>query len=143
MNLFKSFIFVDSKEALEKISSLVLHCQDALSIEHHCQELIKSAILFEDLAKTHVISTPYLLVIEKQLLSLASYENCTDGILYGLPLIFEFNGEMILYIRSVKFPFFFCFTGLNYFNDIKYVFERRHNTMRKMNMTTRHKFASY
>ena len=55
-----------------QIVSLLLQCQDALKIESHFQELLKSAILLEDVSKIHVVSTPHLLIIEKQLLNLSS-----------------------------------------------------------------------
>ena len=55
-----------------QIVSVLLQCQDALKIESHSQELLKSAISLEDVSKTHVVSTPHLLIIEKQLLNLSS-----------------------------------------------------------------------
>ena len=90
----------------------MLQCQDALKIEIHFQELLKSAILFEHLSKTHVVSTPHLLIIEKQLLNLSSYQNCTDGILYGLPILFEWNEKTVLYIRFSP-----CFYYKNVFTN--------------------------
>lgn len=99
--LIKKFL-VEFSEESAKLSSLLLQCEEVLKIEEYFQEILKSAILLEDISKTHAISTPHLLVVEKQLLSLSSYRNCTDGILYGLPFILEWNGKVVLYIRFLK-----------------------------------------
>ena len=93
-----------------QIVSVLLQCQDALKIESHSQELLKSAISLEDVSKTHVVSTPHLLIIEKQLPSLSSYQKCTDGILYGLPILFD--EKTVLYIR-----FSLCFYYKNVFTN--------------------------
>ena len=95
-----------------QIVSVLLQCQDVLKIESHFQELLKSAISLEDVSKTHVVSTPHLLIIEKQLPSLSSYQKCTDGILYGLPILFEWNEKTVLYIR-----FSLCFYYKNVFTN--------------------------
>lgn len=52
-----------------------------------------SEVLLEDVSKTHVVSTPYLLITEKLLLYLPSYQNCAEGILYCLPALFEWNAK--------------------------------------------------
>ena len=91
--------------------SLLLQYQDTLKIESHFQELLKSAILLEDVSKTHVVST-HLLIIEKPLLNLSSYEKCTDGILYGLPILFEWNEKAVLYIKFSR-----CFYYQNVFTN--------------------------
>lgn len=56
--------------------------------------------------------TPPLLVCEKQLLSLATYPKCTEGILYTMPLVFNVNGANILYLRYISFYNFFFFFGV-------------------------------
>ena len=66
-------------------------------------KLIMSSIFIEDISKTHSVGSPHLLVAEKQLLLLATYPYCTDGILYAMPLIVEANGQLILYLRFVNF----------------------------------------
>ena len=62
------------------------------------QELLESAVLFENVSETHVVSTPLLLIVEKQLLNLSSYQSCTKGIFYCLQVLVEGNAKKVLYI---------------------------------------------
>ena len=48
-----------------QLESLLLQCRDALKYELHFQELLKSEILLENVSKTHAVSTPRLLIVEK------------------------------------------------------------------------------
>ena len=100
--------FIDFAGQSAQTASLLLQCQYALKIESHFQELLKPAILLEDVSKTHVVSILHLLIIEKQLLNLSSNQKCTDGILYGLPILFEWNKKTV---------FSLCFYCKNVFTN--------------------------
>ena len=73
-----------------------MKCTEAASFEGLIQNLIKESVFDPALPSC---GTPHLVLAEKQLLSLATYSKCTDGILYATPLIFEVKGENHLYIR--------------------------------------------
>ena len=75
---------------------MFLKCFEATQLENLFQQHVMSCILETE---TQTSGTPHLLVAEKLLLNLATYPNCTDGILYSIPLIFEVNGEIVLYLR--------------------------------------------
>ena len=53
-----------------------------------------------DACSTSVV-TPYLLTAEKNLLALSTYSDCTDGMLYRLPLLFDVDEDLVLYVRYV------------------------------------------
>ena len=75
------------------IAQILVKCVEAADLERKFQSILKECLC--DASG----GTPQLLVGEKQLLSLATYAHCTDGILYGLPLIINVNGENHLYLR--------------------------------------------
>ena len=54
----------------------------------------------EDRCSTSVV-TPYLLTAEKELVALSTYPECTDFILYCLPLLFDVGEDLLLYVRYV------------------------------------------
>ena len=75
-------------------------CVSAVKLENLIQSVIKDAIFCDYMCgKDASMVTPHLLVAEKNLLTLSSYPDCTDGIIYALPLVFDVNDEKYLYVR--------------------------------------------
>ena len=79
--------------------SVVTKCVIAGKLETIFQNQLKDCLLESG-------GTPAIFVGEKNLLSLATYVQCTDAILYGMPFILEVDGVNYLYIRY--FFTFYC-----------------------------------
>ncbi|XP_066918896.1 uncharacterized protein [Clytia hemisphaerica] len=78
----------------------ILKCGQAAAVDIFVQNLLQNAILDEENQENK--KSPPLLVGEKQLLNLATYENCTNAILYVVPLVVELNGENNLFLRCFE-----------------------------------------
>ena len=91
-------------ENIEKFYPLLSKCNDAIVVERSVQDILKASLFstseVADACSTSVV-TPYLLTAEKNLLALSTYPDCTDGILYCLPLLFDEVGGLVLYVRYV------------------------------------------
>ena len=91
----KTIFFLDADygdiDTAEKIVELLEKCREAAAADLEFQAIVQQCIDRKG-------QSP-LLTGEKTLLQLASYAKCTDGILYGLPLILNQNGEKYLYLR--------------------------------------------
>ncbi|XP_057292633.1 uncharacterized protein LOC130621360 [Hydractinia symbiolongicarpus] len=79
-------------DILKQFNDMLGMCLPAVNLENKFQTYIKEAIDTDN-------STPQLIVAEKKLLLLSTYTDCTDCILYGLPLVFEIDSKYYLYIR--------------------------------------------
>ena len=84
---------LDNEMDAVNISQTLTKCVEAAGFERTFQSVLKECLCDAP------GGTPQLLVGEKQLLALATYAHCTDGILYGLPLILDINGENHLFLR--------------------------------------------
>ena len=91
-------------ENTEKFYPLLSTCSDAIVVERSVQDILKTSLFstseVADACSTSVV-TPYLLTLEKNLLALSTYPDCTDGILYRLPLFFDVGKDLVLYVRYV------------------------------------------
>ena len=91
-------------ENIEKFYPLLSKCNDAIVVERSVQDILKASLFstseVADACSTSVV-TPYLLTAEKNLLALSTYPDCTDGILYCLPLLFDVGEDLVLYVRYV------------------------------------------
>ena len=91
-------------ENIEKFHPLLSKCNDAIVVERSVQDILKASLFLTsevaDACSTSVV-TPYLLTVEKNLLALSTYPDCTDGILYRLPLLFDVGEDLLLYVRYV------------------------------------------
>ena len=91
-------------ENIQKFHPLLSKCNDAIVGERSVQGILKASLFstreVADACSTSV-ATPYLLTAEKHLLALSTYPDCTDGILYGLPLLFDVGEDLVLYVRYV------------------------------------------
>ena len=96
-------------ENIKKYHPLLSKCNDATDVKGSVQDIVK--ILFwtnkvADVCSTPVV-TPYLLAEEKSLLALLAYPNCTDGVLYCLPYLFDVSEDLVLYVRYKLLIIFF------------------------------------
>ena len=82
---------------------MLLKCLEAASYEDLFHKLLASILLDESDVN---LGTPHIFLAEKQLLNLASYCNCTDGIIYCVPLIVDVNDNLVLYLRLFYISFF-------------------------------------
>ena len=89
---------------IENFHLLLSKCNDAIVVEINVQDILKASLPstseVADACSTSVV-TPYLLIAEKNLLALSTNSDCTDGILYCLPLLFDVGEDLVLYVRYV------------------------------------------
>ena len=84
-------------------------CELAIKVEMQCQEHIKTVIC-KRISEDQSMNTPYLQTLEKNLLTLASYEDYTNGILYAMPIVLDLDSEnKILYVRYIQHLFLLIF----------------------------------
>ena len=70
-------------------------CLDAMKLQQEIDQILEESLVIPSNEKTSC--TPHLLVGEKNLLSLASYPDCTQGVLYAIPLILQLRGTTIFW----------------------------------------------
>lgn len=86
-------------QVLEKFSVTLKKCSRAINIEAQLQELIKPMVC-KKIKDGQSMDTPYLFTMEKNLLSLSSYPDCTDGILYAMPVVVDIGDDNnVMYVR--------------------------------------------
>ena len=93
-----SIFFLD---VVTKLNVLLGRCLFSASIEYEIQSTIKNSISLDDAPKDMRIQTPYLFSLEKTLLALSTYSECTDGILYAIPIIVDLEDGSYIYVRYV------------------------------------------
>ena len=64
------------------------------------------------------IDTTSLFVAEQSLLKLATYNDCTNGILYAMPFLFEEGDELYLYVRWEHILKYFYFHVKNVYTGM-------------------------
>ena len=74
-------------------------CDFAIKFEINAQDTISSIALDHSVFKDNKIESPYLVTSENNLLSLASYNDCTNGIVYALVLKFSLENQDMIYVR--------------------------------------------
>ena len=74
-------------ENIEKFHPLLSKCNDAIVVERSVQEKLKASLF-----STSEVADA---------LALSTYPDCTDGILYCLPLLFDVGEDLVLYVRYV------------------------------------------
>jgi len=83
-----------------KLNDLFDICCQLAYLEQEVQEKISECLSDNRMKETSRLDSAYLFTAEKSLLLLAGTVDCTDGILYGLPLLLEVSeGVYNLYIR--------------------------------------------
>lgn len=88
-------------------------CSFVLSFEAIAQEAFKPICLREgESSDGSKVDSPVLIAAEESLLTLASYNDCTDGIFYCSVMRFEINDEYMLYVRFVHFHLLLLSTPL-------------------------------
>ena len=86
-------------QILEQFADTLKKCSRAINIEAQVQEFMKPN-LCKRIQEGQSMDTPYLFTMEKNLLSLSSYPDCTDGILYAMPIVIDIGDDnKVLYVR--------------------------------------------
>ena len=88
-----------------KAKSLLRLCGFAIQFEINAQDTISSIALDHSLFEENKIESPYLVTSENNLLSLASYNECTNGILYALVLKFSLENQDIYDLCQILLVF--------------------------------------
>uniref|UniRef100_A0A7M5WWV1 Uncharacterized protein n=1 Tax=Clytia hemisphaerica TaxID=252671 RepID=A0A7M5WWV1_9CNID len=83
-------------KALAPVST-IFKCGEAAVLDMFFHDRLKAVVIDEN--HNEGKKSPPLLVGEKQLLTLAVYEECSDAIFYVMPVIIEVNGENNLFLR--------------------------------------------
>ena len=74
-----------------------------MKLQSAVDDLLTQNIHIESADKSKSNITPQLFTGEKHLLSLSSYPDCTEGILYSMPLLYQKNNRTTLFVRYVSF----------------------------------------
>ena len=84
---------------------MIQRCADAMKIQYEVDHVLEKNILVESANQNKSSVAPPLFTAEKNLLLLASYPDCTEGILYSMPLLLKSNNFVTLLIRFVSLQF--------------------------------------
>ena len=84
---------------------MINQCIDAMKIQYEVDQVLEKNILVESANQNKSSVTPPLFTAEKNLLLLASYPDCTEGILYSMPLLLQSKNTVTLLIRFVSHQF--------------------------------------
>ena len=84
---------------------MIQRCADAMKIQYEADQVLEKNILVESGNQNKSSVTPPLFTAEKNLLLLSSYPDCTEGILYSMPLLLKSKNSRTLLIRFVSLQF--------------------------------------
>ena len=81
--------------------NIISKCDNAMKLQSSIDDILSPNIQTESSDKSKSNITPQLITGEKNLLLLSSYPDCTEGILYSMPLIYQKNDRTVLFVRYI------------------------------------------
>ena len=129
---FYNIFFLDLNDVENLYDGMINQCIDAMKIQYEVDQVLEKNILVESANQNKSSVTPPLFTAEKNLLLLASYPDCTEGILYSMLLLLQSKNTVTLLIRFVSHQFsmnvlktivtvitFFCFIRIRISYQLK------------------------
>ena len=102
---FTIYLFLDLNDVENLYDGMINQCIDAMKIQYEVDQVLEKNILIESANQNNSSITPPLLTSEKNLLLLALYPDCTEGILYSMALLLQSKNTVTLLIRFVSHQF--------------------------------------
>lgn len=94
-----TIVITDFDEKEIGYDNIISMCDDAMKLQSAIDDILVENIQTQSSDKSKSNITPQLITGEKNLLLLSSYPDCTEGILYTMPLLYKKNNRTVLFVR--------------------------------------------